>query len=74
MGNTFRCASVKKYPQFGGSGKLGQHRLEPFSYFSSEDELNDLFNPWFNIKELKTIEVKGKSAAHLAVYAFMEKR
>jgi len=61
-------------PQFGGSGKGRETRLGTILYFSSEDELRDLFDPYFNIKELKTIELMGKSAPHLANYAFMEKK
>jgi len=67
------CFSEKD-PQFGGSGKVRETRLGTILYFSSEDELRDLFDPYFNIKELKTIELMGKSAPHLANYAFMEKK
>ncbi len=67
------CFSEKD-PQFGGSGKGRETRLGTILYFSSEDELRDLFDPYFNIKELKTIELMGKSAPHLANYAFMEKK
>jgi hypothetical protein len=34
--------------------------------------LRELFDPYFNIKELKTIEIRGKFGPHLANYAFME--
>jgi SAM-dependent methyltransferase len=61
-------------PQFGGSGKYRETRLGTILYFSSEDELRGLFEPCFKIKELKTIEIGGKFAPHLANYAFMEKR
>lgn len=64
----------EKDPQFGGSGKYRETPLGTLLYFSSEDELRDLFEPYFHIDELTTIEVSGKSAPHLAVYAFMEKR
>lgn len=60
--------------QFGGSGKYRETPLGTVLYFSSENELKELFNPYFNIKELKTIEIRGKSAPHFAIYTFMEKR
>jgi len=67
------CFSEKD-PQFGGSGKYRKTSLGTILYFSSEGELRDLFDPYFNIKELKTIELMGKSASHLANYVFMEKK
>jgi len=60
--------------QFGGSGKYRETQLDTILYFSSEDELRDLFKPYFEIKELKTIEILGKYSTHLANYAFMEKK
>lgn len=59
---------------FGGSGKYRETRLGTILYFSSEDELRALFEPYFNIKELKTIGIRGKPAPHLANYAFMERK
>ena len=67
------CFSEKD-PQFGGSGKYRKTQLGTTLYFSSEDELKNLFDPYFNIEELKTIEIKGKSAPHFAIYVFMEKK
>jgi len=67
------CFSEKD-PQFGGSGKYRQTQLGTILYFSSEDELRNLFKPYFNIKELKTIRIRGKPAPHLANYAFMERK
>jgi hypothetical protein len=43
-------------------------------YFSTEDELRDLFQPYFEITTLKTIRVEGKREPHLINCAFMEKR
>ena len=61
-------------PQFGSSGKYRETPLGTVLYFSSEVELRDLFEPFFHINELKTIQVNGKIAPHLAIYAFMQKR
>ena len=67
------CFSEKS-PQFGGSGKYRETPLGTVLYFSSESELRDLFEPYFQINELRTIQISGKSAPHLAIYTFMEKR
>jgi len=67
------CFSDKD-PQFGGTGKYRKTPLGTILYFSTEEELSDLFEPYFSIKELKTIEISGKFAPHIANYAFMEKR
>jgi SAM-dependent methyltransferase len=64
------CFSEKD-PSFGGSGKYRKTRLGTILYFSSENELRNLFEPYFNIEEIKTIEIRGKPAAHLANYVFM---
>jgi SAM-dependent methyltransferase len=61
-------------PQFGGEGKLRKTSIGTILYFSSEDELNALFDPFFTILEQKTVEIQGKGAPHLANYFFMEKK
>jgi hypothetical protein len=67
------CFSEKDL-HFGGSGRYRKTPLDTILYFSSEDELRDLFDPNFNIKELKTIEIRGKTVNHLVNYVFMEKK
>ena len=67
------CFSEKD-PHFGGTGKYRETPLGTVLYFSSETELRDLFEPYFRIEELKTIKVRGKYGAHLAVYVFMHRR
>jgi SAM-dependent methyltransferase len=58
---------------FGGTGKCRETPLGTRLYFSSEDELRDLFQPYFNILDLRTMEIRGKSAPHMVNYAFMER-
>jgi SAM-dependent methyltransferase len=60
-------------PQFGGVGKYRKTFLGTILYFSSEEELRMLFERYFNILELKTMEISGKALSHRAVYVFMEK-
>lgn len=67
------CFSEKDL-QFGGSGKYRETRLGTVLYFSSEDELRELLKPYFDIKELKTIEICGISGSHLANYAIAERK
>ncbi|HUI66906.1 MAG TPA: class I SAM-dependent methyltransferase [Nitrospirota bacterium] len=67
------CFSEKDM-QFGGMGKYRETRLGTVLYFSSEAELRDLFEPYFLIKELNTVQVKGKYGDHIAVYVFMYRR
>ena len=74
VGKYFSVCFHEKDPQFGGSGKYRKTSLGTILYFSSEDELRDLFEPYFLIEELKVIEISGKFAAHLVNYVFMEKK
>lgn len=60
-------------PCFGGKDKFRTTPLGTVLYFSSEEELKELFEQYFNIIELKTIEIRGKPVTHQAVYAFMER-
>jgi 2-polyprenyl-3-methyl-5-hydroxy-6-metoxy-1,4-benzoquinol methylase len=67
------CFSEKDQ-QFGASGKYRKTRLGTILYFSSEKELFRLYSLYFDVIELKTIEITGKSVSHFVNYAFMEKR
>ena len=67
------CFSEKD-KEFSGSGNYRVTALGTTLYFSSENELRDLFEPYFNIKELKTIVIRGRPKSHFANYAFMERR
>ncbi len=59
---------------FGGTGQFRTTSISTMLYFSSEDELRDLFNPYFEVTTLKTIQVEGKREPCLMNFAFMEKR
>ncbi len=61
----------EKDPYFGGQGKIRKTPIGTTLYFSSEIELKELFEPYFEIDELKTIEIRGKPTPHLANYALM---
>jgi SAM-dependent methyltransferase len=60
--------------QFGGKGKYRKTPIDTILYFSSENEMKSLFEPFFRIEELKTIDIEGKFAKHKAIYAFLKKR
>jgi hypothetical protein len=66
--------NVAEPPSFGGGGK---HRTTPLCttlYCSSEDELRQLFEPFFHVEEMQICEVAGKRAPHIAVKALMSKK
>jgi SAM-dependent methyltransferase len=68
------CFSEKDGPGFGGKGKYRKTRLGTTLYFSSEQELQSLFEPLFHIRELCTVEITGKYHPHMAVKALMVKK
>jgi SAM-dependent methyltransferase len=57
---------------FGGSGKYRKTKLGTLLYFSSLDELKTLFERYFEVKESKIIEIRGKPVSHVANYILME--
>jgi len=59
---------------FGGTGEFRTTSIGTVLYFSSEDELRDLFEPYFEITTLKTIQVEGKREPHLMNWVSMSKR
>ena len=60
-------------PSFGQTGKYRKTPLGTTLYFSSEQELRDLFEPLFAVEELRTAEITGKYTPHLAVKALLVK-
>jgi len=60
-------------PQFGGTGKERKTRIGTILYFSSEEELSGLFSKFFTVREVKTIDIAGKSGSHRAVLVFAER-
>jgi len=67
------CFSEKD-TAFQGSGKYRKTTLGSVLYLSSEHELRNLFQPYFHIIDLRTIEISGKFVPHVFNYAFMEKK
>jgi cyclopropane fatty-acyl-phospholipid synthase-like methyltransferase len=64
----------EKDPAFGGSGKVRTTTIGTILYFSSEQELTELYEPFFEIIELKTARIPGKTGSHLVNYSLMKKR
>ena len=59
---------------FGGSGKFRKTSLGSILYFSSEDELRELFKSYFQVIDLRTIKISGKFESHIFNYIFMERK
>ena len=68
------AAPASIMPAPGGPGKYRKTRLDTDLYFSSEDELRELFEPYFRIIDLRTVEVDGKFWSHIFNYVFMERK
>jgi len=64
----------KKDAGFGGSGKYRKTPLGSVLYFSCEEELRELFEAYFQIIDLETVEIIGKFQSHLFNYVFMERK
>lgn len=59
---------------FEGSGKYRKTDIGSVIYFSSEDELRKLFEPYFQIIDLRTVEIAGKFEPHIFNYVFMQRK
>ena len=64
----------EKDAYFEGDGKFRKSSLSTTLYFSNEDELEKLFSPFFDIIELRIIELAGKFGTHTFNYCFMQKK
>jgi len=60
-------------PDFGGSGKYRETPLGTKLYFSSDKEIQQMFEHRFRILELGTSTIVGKCGPHMAVVALVEK-
>ena len=67
------CFSDKD-TSFGGRDKFRTTNLGTVLYFSSEQELRELFAPRFDILELNTVESPGKYGSHMVNIAWMRAR
>jgi SAM-dependent methyltransferase len=59
---------------FGGPGKYRKTRLGSTLYFSDENELKELFEPYFEIIDLQTAQISGKFGPHMFNCVFMGKK
>jgi 2-polyprenyl-3-methyl-5-hydroxy-6-metoxy-1,4-benzoquinol methylase len=60
-------------PDFGGTGKYRQTPLGTTLYFSSEEEIRELFSQKFQILELDTTAIAGKYGPHMAVVTLLKR-
>ncbi len=58
---------------FEGVGKFRKSPIDTKLYFSSESEIQSLFEPFFKIETIKTIDAPGRVMSHKVVCAFMQK-
>jgi len=73
-GMYFSVCFSDKDAAFGGQGKFRETPLGTKLYFSSEEELNNLFTPLFRIIELETVEIPGKRGSHMAIAAWLKRK
>lgn len=64
----------KDNPGFDGKGKYRKTRVGTTLYFSSEQEIRHLFEPFLDIEELCTVQIAGKYRPHMAVKAFLTRK
>jgi cyclopropane fatty-acyl-phospholipid synthase-like methyltransferase len=73
-GNYFSVCFNEQDPNFGGAGKFRSTPIGTRLYFSSIEELKELYDPYFRIMELKTVEIEGKQLNHVACQAVLQKK
>ncbi len=64
----------EKDTAFAGTGKYRKTNLGTILYFSSQDELKKLFEKYFAVIDLRTVEIPGKFEPHIFNYVFAEKK
>ena len=73
-GRYLSVAFSERDPWLAEQGKYRTTPLQTVLYFSSEQELREQFEPYFQVLELETIEIRGKREPHLANWLLVEKR
>lgn len=74
QGRYLSVAFSEQDPWLADQGKYRTTPIQTVLYFSSEQELREQFEPWFRVVDLRTIEIRGKHAPHLANWLLVEKR
>jgi SAM-dependent methyltransferase len=68
------CFGEQDFAAFEGEGKYRKTPLGTTLYFSSLDEIRELFDPLFIIDDLRIVEIAGKYQPHMAIMALMKKK
>ncbi|NOU58201.1 class I SAM-dependent methyltransferase [Marinifilum caeruleilacunae] len=58
---------------FGGEGKFRDTSIGTKLYFSSKEELQKLMSKYFEVIEIKEIELEGNPSPHQAIFCLMQK-
>jgi len=64
----------EKDTAFAGAGKYRKTNLGTILYFSSKNELKKLFENYFTVIDLRTVEILGKFEPHIFNYVLAEKK
>lgn len=73
-GRYLSVAFSERDPWLAGQGKYRKTPIDTVLYFSSVQELRELFEPLFDVLELDTIPIRGKREPHLANWLLVQKR